>query len=453
MQVTATSGAGSTIATSDPTAVVQSAGGPPGSLGRVTVGSLSVSGGSGYLDASGPYQLSVSATVQRLIGYLRGGASNSPLRAVIYADDGAGSPGSIVAVSSEALIGAGTPAGWVEFPLPAPITINPGSYWVGYWIGSPGTNVLYYDVLTGAERFSASPYSSTGNAASTFPRPMGTSDGAYSLYADYSTAANSPANSSPPTITGSPIQDQTLTAGPGTWSGNPAFAYQWLRCDSTGGNCTTIAGAATTTYLIQAGDVNATIRVRVTATNSNGQNVATSDKTGVIQTAAPPPERRARPGKRRRAQRQGHSQLPGRLRPVHARSGSNRPQADRLPERRQLEHEDCAPSSTRTIAIPASPYGAESVFRATSSASPARSPSPPAPRRAGSTSPSRPRSPSRPASTGSATGTATKRPTPTTTASPATSATPPPTTPRTETRPSPFGPSQSSTNAYSLYAS
>ncbi len=64
VQVTATNGAGSTIATSDPTAVVQSAGGPSGSLGRVTVGSLSVSGGSDYLDASGPYELSVSASVK-----------------------------------------------------------------------------------------------------------------------------------------------------------------------------------------------------------------------------------------------------------------------------------------------------------------------------------------------------------------------------------------------------
>ncbi len=266
---------------------------------------------------------------------------------------------------------------------------------------------------------------------------MGTSDGAYSLYADYSAAANSPVNSSPPTITGSPTQDQTLTAGPGTWSGNPTFAYQWLRCDSAGGNCTTIAGAATTTYLIQAGDVDATIRVRVTATNSNGQNVATSDKTGLIQPAAPPPNGvlgRASVGALSAKGTVNSLDASG---PYTLAASSDRQQADRLPERRQLEHEDSAPSSTRTIAIPASPYGAESVFRATASASPARSPSPPAPRRAGSTSPSRARSPSHPASTGSATGTATKRPTPTTTPSPAASATPPPTTPQNGNPPKP----------------
>ena len=94
-----------------------------------------------------------------------------------------------------------------------------------------------------------------------------------------------PGNTALPTISGTKAQGQQLTATQGTWSNNPSsFAYQWQRCDSGGANCADIATATTSTYTLVAGDVGSTIRVKVTATNPSGSSSATSDPTAVIVT-------------------------------------------------------------------------------------------------------------------------------------------------------------------------
>jgi hypothetical protein len=99
-----------------------------------------------------------------------------------------------------------------------------------------------------------------------------------------------PANSSPPTISGTPQSGQTLTATTGTWSGSPAsYAYQWQRCNSIGASCLAISGATTQTYVLTSADVGFTIRVTVTATNSAGSASATSAPTAVVTAASPPP--------------------------------------------------------------------------------------------------------------------------------------------------------------------
>ena len=98
------------------------------------------------------------------------------------------------------------------------------------------------------------------------------------------TTAAVPTNTALPTVSGNAVQGQTLTASPGSWSGTTpiTFAYQWLRCDSTGSSCNSISGETGTTRLVDIGDVGSTLRVTVTATNASGSTSANSNATAVV---------------------------------------------------------------------------------------------------------------------------------------------------------------------------
>ncbi len=98
-----------------------------------------------------------------------------------------------------------------------------------------------------------------------------------------------PANTALPTISGTTTEASTLSAANGTWTGTPAitYAFQWRRCNASGGACADIAGATGSTYDLVPADVGATIRVVVTATNAGGSGSATSAQSAVI--AARPP--------------------------------------------------------------------------------------------------------------------------------------------------------------------
>src|SRR6266508_932346 len=95
-----------------------------------------------------------------------------------------------------------------------------------------------------------------------------------------------PANTAPPTVSGTPKVGQQLSADPGSWSGNPtSFAYQWQRCDADVATCSNVVGATAKTYGIQAGDLGYRLRVTVTARNAKGSATATSAITTVIAPA------------------------------------------------------------------------------------------------------------------------------------------------------------------------
>ena len=96
--------------------------------------------------------------------------------------------------------------------------------------------------------------------------------------------SSAPANTSPPTIAGSAVQGQTLTASTGSWGGTPPIRYgfQWRR----GGGA--IAGATAATYVPTAGDVGYQLDVIVVATNEAGTSSATSSRTAPVSAASPP---------------------------------------------------------------------------------------------------------------------------------------------------------------------
>jgi hypothetical protein len=96
-------------------------------------------------------------------------------------------------------------------------------------------------------------------------------------------AAGKPANTAAPVISGPPQEGSTLSGSNGTWTNSPSkFDYAWLRCDNKGSSCATINGANKNTYVVASGDVNNTVRFRVTATNSAGNDTATSNPTAVV---------------------------------------------------------------------------------------------------------------------------------------------------------------------------
>ena len=96
-----------------------------------------------------------------------------------------------------------------------------------------------------------------------------------------------PANTALPGISGTPEVGQTLSSSTGTWSGSPsAYAYQWKRCDSAGGNCASVTGATASRYTLVSADLGKRMRVTVAASNAGGSGSATSNATSAV---VPPP--------------------------------------------------------------------------------------------------------------------------------------------------------------------
>ncbi|MBV8257486.1 MAG: hypothetical protein JO073_06665 [Actinobacteria bacterium] len=97
-----------------------------------------------------------------------------------------------------------------------------------------------------------------------------------------------PSASAAPRITGTPTVGATLTGDGGTWNDSSAtFAYQWQRCDATGGSCAAIAGATASTYTPTTDDQGSQIRLEVTATDAAGTGVADSAPVGPVAPPAP----------------------------------------------------------------------------------------------------------------------------------------------------------------------
>ncbi|HEX4463958.1 MAG TPA: LamG-like jellyroll fold domain-containing protein [Solirubrobacterales bacterium] len=85
-------------------------------------------------------------------------------------------------------------------------------------------------------------------------------------------------------VVGPPNAGSTLMTDGGSWDNvdRSGLEYQWLRCNSEGESCDEIEGATQATYLTGEEDVEATLEVEVTATNSSGRVSADSEPGPVI---------------------------------------------------------------------------------------------------------------------------------------------------------------------------
>lgn len=108
-------------------------------------------------------------------------------------------------------------------------------------------------------------------------------------------AGSGPVATAAPTISGTAQEGQELSTTNGTWNNSPtSYAYAWSRCDASGGSCAPIATATAATDTAVSADVGHTLRVTVTAKNTEGSGTATSapsavvsDKTAPTPTTAP----------------------------------------------------------------------------------------------------------------------------------------------------------------------
>jgi hypothetical protein len=100
----------------------------------------------------------------------------------------------------------------------------------------------------------------------------------------------------PPTISGTGTPNATLTAVPGTWvveddqTGAPEYRYQWLLCDAAGANCSQIAGATASTYVVTDADAGDALRVQVIEiTSEDDGDDQDASAPGVSTATAPVP--------------------------------------------------------------------------------------------------------------------------------------------------------------------
>lgn len=91
-----------------------------------------------------------------------------------------------------------------------------------------------------------------------------------------------PVNVSAPAIADTASVGDTLTADKGVWERKTtSFRYEWKRC--IGKTCSAIRAATTTTYTVTAEDIGASLKLAVTARNSDGSTKAESNQTALVE--------------------------------------------------------------------------------------------------------------------------------------------------------------------------
>jgi hypothetical protein len=79
---------------------------------------------------------------------------------VIYADSG-GAPGALLGTSSPLTFSSTNAAGWFDLPLPAPLKLAAGNYWIGFSSGNTAYVAAFrYDNVAGSLDYNSNLYTS-----------------------------------------------------------------------------------------------------------------------------------------------------------------------------------------------------------------------------------------------------------------------------------------------------
>lgn len=236
------------------------------------------------------YQLPTAGAVSQLSIYLEPTAvsGEQSIEGIIYSDSN-GKPGTLVGVSGPSSFASTQSAGWYTLVFPSAVNLPAGDYWIGVITGDEdGVAGYRYDTGAGSKAWNQNEFDSR---PSTLFGASSREDKQMSLYATYTASgAALPTNTSPPSVSGTAQQGQTLIEVQGSWGNEPtSFEYQWLQCDGEGNNCNAISGATAQSYVPVADDVGHEIRVRETGSNAGGSASAISEPTQLV-AAQPPPE-------------------------------------------------------------------------------------------------------------------------------------------------------------------
>ncbi len=252
--------------------------------------------GEGCLSVSGATASSYTLTASNL---------DSTVRVVVTAsNEGGSTPVSSVATA---------PVTAVPPPPPPPVpanTVAPSvsgsavegevlSASVGMWTGSPTSYAYQWDTCNS---LGEGCMAVSGATASTFELTAGAVGGTVRVIVTATNAGGFgeamsavsatvvvaeppavPVNRVLPSVSGSAVEGQTLSASSGAWSGGPtSYAYQWQVCDTAGGSCSNISGATSLSYKLVASDSGGTVRVVVVAANEKGSAQVSSAATAVV---------------------------------------------------------------------------------------------------------------------------------------------------------------------------
>lgn len=278
-------------ASSTPTATAALAGGDPVLFGDQSVESGVDSNSSGLAQAF-PFIDNVSGSAQSIAIYLDSHSRSRTLIAGVYSD-ASGHPGKLLASGSKR---SPTSGAWNTITITSTTVASGSKYWLAV-LGKGGALSLR-EISSGTCRSENSAQTSLSALPSTWKSGRTSATCPVSAYVSGTEASSpsssgttglvAPSNTTPPTVTGATTVGQTLTTDNGSWTNLPtSYAYAWQDCDTSANNCTTIIGAASSSYTLTAGDGGHTLRSVVTASNLLGSGTATSAPTAVVVQPAP----------------------------------------------------------------------------------------------------------------------------------------------------------------------